>query len=556
MRLIAAHELVHLLQSQYYTAWGTFTGWQNRWFIEAVATYFSAVVCGLTDEQKGECFGGQNGTPADYLNVPLNTNSEQNYYAVAHFFDWLTTKSSIKRDGIIADSLKTSGVSDLTNLSETIVSAGMAKGVNGAFDEYAEYVMTHPEGYGGFNYKIKASLMRFNTNPEHPYLERGVLTDTYTFTKISRWQTPLTVVNIGLEGKNTSDALLVISPKLKSTSYPVKSLTFDFWSGKDADYVGKTPIDKGQTFPYTKPLTIKNFGASSSHRLMEQILINPASSIEYEIAYYLLVAPTVIRAGNGSVVWKTSEIGNIPLDYLKDKGADVYDVYNENWKKLNTQPIGLPNSGTEQRFSDSRILTGHTLHVVVKDKDGNTWPEVQKEIPQSRTVESNVKIKQSVSCGLGKIDLNLQLPTTVIGPGDMTGVTDTGSGDFLTVTASTAIKSEEVRIFTNVGYQFEGDGTSAKTSLAAGAYKDATYAIVTVTGSPNVKTVAVRGSDPPETKIVNEYDLGLESGYKNATFDVYLLFDYFVTYYNKSNKVVDMVTGKAEQKFMHATVYQ
>jgi len=379
MLLTAGHELVHVFQGQYYMLSGLVTGTWNRWFIEAVATYYSACLSGISDEKKGELFGGQDGKPRDYLNCPINTNSDQSYYALAHFFDWMATKSSFKKDSLIADAIS-SGTSDFSNLSQAIVWAGKADGISGALDEFARYLITHPEGYGKFNRAVVDQLTEYNIDPNRAFLDRVTFNDTYTFARLKRSLYATAMTAASLTGNNKTDALLVID-STGTSGGTLKSCTYDFVARTDAGYSGKKPVDDGLTFPYSKPVTIENFGSAGTSKTkeMEQLIanINTSSTASIDVAYYLLVAPSPQVSGN-TVTWSTASVAKIPREYFN--ADDAYEIYDPNWAKLNTQAIGLPAAGaTEQNYVLADAPSG-TVHVVVKDKYGNRWPKVMAEV--------------------------------------------------------------------------------------------------------------------------------------------------------------------------------
>ncbi|MFN4151720.1 MAG: basic secretory protein-like protein, partial [Candidatus Sericytochromatia bacterium] len=151
-----AHEMVHVFQGQYYKISGLFSGRYNRWFIEAVANYYAAVATGLNDEQKKNFYGDFYN---DYLSVGLQSSNDNSMYATAHFLDWLSTKYS---SNIVGDALLKSSGNDMIGLSEAIKSSGETGGIGTAYEEYANYLITNPEGYAGFNKSIKDAMSSYS----------------------------------------------------------------------------------------------------------------------------------------------------------------------------------------------------------------------------------------------------------------------------------------------------------------------------------------------------------------------------------------------------------
>jgi len=88
----AAHEMVHVLQGEYYAVKGLFTGRQNRWFIEATAQYFGALILGLDEMEKAEFYPGS--YSGNYLSVPITANNDGSFYLLGHFLDWLSKSYS------------------------------------------------------------------------------------------------------------------------------------------------------------------------------------------------------------------------------------------------------------------------------------------------------------------------------------------------------------------------------------------------------------------------------------------------------------------------------
>jgi len=237
MKGVSAHELVHVFQSQYYVG-GITGGWLNylfqgnRWFIEATANYYAALVNGFNDEQKKKFFAKDG--YEDYLIMPITSPSEGSMYAAGHFLDWLSIKYSTT---IVGDALAKGGTRDLTNLSEALKDNGVSGGIGEAFKEFGAYLISTPDGYDKFNKQVKDKMADLAKG--YNYASANIFTDTRHFITLKRTLKPLSMSYLKIDANNSSDALLVIdSTKTSGTS--LTYYTYDFAGSTNNDYQGKT----------------------------------------------------------------------------------------------------------------------------------------------------------------------------------------------------------------------------------------------------------------------------------------------------------------------------
>jgi hypothetical protein len=386
MNGIVAHELFHVFQGFFL---GTLSKLADplqlstaqlygiRWFLEATANYYAAVVNNMSDTQKKHLYADKYGI--DYLSVPIDTNDDQNHYSVAYFLDWMST--SYGNTAIVADILNDSNPSSLDplgSMDRVLKVNGEPKGLSGAYDKYMAYFISHPNGYGGFNLAQKVKMPA----PIPP----SALSDKRTFVSFSQTLLPLSSAYLTLKPVTPLDALLVIDSS-KSAAVPnvAKSYVYDFYGSSDSDYQNKKTVDNGLSFPYASktPVTIKNFKA------MEQLFVNSTAlhtNQEYGLSmdYYVLIKPVVKQVQQDAVLWDTTSIGNIPAEYIK--GYDIYQsreggkFYKLNSVKKGQIPYVAGSAEiafvcTLQDCTDS-VKSTDKIIVVIEDKYGNKWPEV------------------------------------------------------------------------------------------------------------------------------------------------------------------------------------
>lgn len=360
-----AHEMVHVFQGQYYKISGLFSGRYNRWFIEAVANYYAAVATDLNDAQKKDFYGD---FYSDYLSIGLQSSNDNSMYATAHFLDWLSTKYS---STIVGDALAKSNGNDMIGLSEAIKSSGESGGIGTAYEEYTKYLISNPEGYAGFNKDIKSAMGNYSVGYQN--ISGRMFNDKRTYLTLNKKLDVLSMTYNSISTNNPSSSLLVIDSS-ESSGALLKSITYDFSGTSNSDYLNKIPLDKYNQVPSKDSINIPNFSKESKNNEFEQVIINvsSASSANVKVKFYTLVTPKITEVDDGKVTWSTNELGNIPKDIL-----DGYDIYKDN-QKLNFSTISANQLKSEISFENDAIEKGDTLTIVIKDKKGNSWPEVEE----------------------------------------------------------------------------------------------------------------------------------------------------------------------------------
>jgi hypothetical protein len=382
MRNVAAHEMLHVYQG--YLLNISMIG-NKRWFLEAMANYYSSLVNGLTDVQKLNWYVGGFGN--DYLSVPIDTAEDQNHYALAYFLEWLST--SYGNTAIVGDMFQ-----DLATTSSGVLSMdrvlklnGEPKGIQGAYEKYLAYFSTHPDGYAGFNGMQKGRMAAHTQS----MLTKSGLNATITFNSLSRSLPPLASTYVSLDLVKPLDSLLVIdSSKSDASTSGVKTYTYDFAGSRDSAFTGKLPVDKGLAFPYIAKtqLTIPNFTAMGQYFVNSTALVD-GRTFNIAVDYYLLVNPKVKQVQTNAVLWDSSAVGNIPASYIK--GYDVYkDAGDGTYVKINSAAKGqipLVVGSTEMSLScistsdcNDSIKPTDKMVVVIEDKYGNRWPQVKESV--------------------------------------------------------------------------------------------------------------------------------------------------------------------------------
>ncbi len=413
MRLTAAHELVHVLQGQYYSAKGLITGQGgNRWFIEAVADYLAARVNALSDVEKASFYGQ---TMADYLSVAVTANNAQSYYTAAHFLDWLSHRRC--QPTLVGDALKNGGNIDLTNLGAAIQKNG-GTGLTTEFLDYLDFIVRNPQDYAQFNFLVK-STMKSHAQANYVPLRTSSFNDQRTFIHLEKRIWPLSATHLSLTASNDADGLLVIDPSA-SDDYPLDSVIFGFLSSKNSDYQGAHPLDESTTFQEMRrtPLTVQHFFKQGSPRAIEHTIGygDASSSLNLHIAYYLLLPPSAV-IGNGKVSW-SHRVGNIPEGYIEG-----YNVF-RNGIKQNKNTIPIDAAASSQEYLMPAVQSSDQVAVQVVDKYGNVWPEIA--VPP---VISSVKVNGAEVSDAGTtIDANFTVQTRLTSSVPLTELTYTYAG--------------------------------------------------------------------------------------------------------------------------------
>jgi len=358
-----AHEMVHVLQGEYYTGKGLFTGRQNRWFIEATAQYFGALALGLSQQEKADFY--PSGYSTDYLSVPLTDNNEGSFYLLGHFLDWLSRTYSTT---VVQDTLGSSWGSDQRALSKQLVDGGCSGGLEEAFARYLRYVLTNPEKEGKLNGQIKSTMANYSLG--YGLLSPGgLMGESRTFVTYLHALRPLSAgyVNLSAQRSLTKSSLMVVEAALLPSS--LERMTYDFEGTSSSQYQGVDPVDKNHDYA-AGTLGLKDFRYNGQVSGMEQLIYNTLNTvIPFEMNYYILVAPEILEIQDGAVLWDTSTAGNIPSSYIQG-----YNVYKDS-VQLNRSIV--PYSSDSQSLSHSGIQKQSTdLVVQIVDKHGNKWPAV------------------------------------------------------------------------------------------------------------------------------------------------------------------------------------
>ncbi|MDA3895375.1 MAG: hypothetical protein PF482_04410, partial [Desulfobacteraceae bacterium] len=342
MKVVAAHELVHLLGDKYYTGTGARL---NRWFYEAIAEFYGTKAAGYTKEAYTTYFSGY----FNYLRVSLDASDETSYYAVGDFLYWLEDKMN----GHVAAGVVISGYSwDITGLNNLLKEWGSSLG-----DEYSQYVLDCTMGDHDYRAdNIKTSITFYNS----------------TLYKKFRFKQPhLTARYIRINPNVFEDGMLVA----ESGAHYFGQIPLKTYSYTDKN-IPVADIDNNleKTTEANKPIVVKHFGKKGTdgvqHSVFHQIIINPliadmtVGGGEYYFDYYILVPPEIKSSSAGEVTWSLPDYGENTI-----KGFHVYS----DGVQLTSNPIN------NRYYADTRILTTSDVQVTVVDKFDNEWPEVEEE---------------------------------------------------------------------------------------------------------------------------------------------------------------------------------
>jgi len=365
----ATHELVHVLQRPFYTMGGLFTGRANRWFIEAVAQYYTARVLKLSEADKPSLYGDM---ISDYLGVSLNSSSEGSLYAAGHFLDWASAQIS---DTLVADALANSSANDMVSLANQIRDQSSYTGLSEALMEYVSWVNSHPQRDGGFNGTIKGTLKGYHSGRQTWPKTNLVFTNQDTYFNL-RTQIPSVAFVYGdFYARNDGDALFVMDAADTPSASDLRSRTFDHLDGRAPAGKESKPLEGILDLFGRKQLTIAYFGRNSTRQSAEQWLLNGSMTRAepVNIHYYLLRTPEVTEQLDGKVTWSTAAAKAIPATLLKG-----YSVYLDNHLIQDNIPVNT--SEVTQSFESPLIkASGLPIKVVITDRHGHSWPEVEAE---------------------------------------------------------------------------------------------------------------------------------------------------------------------------------
>lgn len=383
MRAVAAHELVHLLQGQYYSLYGLFTGRLNTWFIEATANHLAARVLKMTPEARRAFYGdGMSG----YLGKPLNAADDGSMYAAGHFLDYLTARTD---ERLIGDILAGPGGNDLTAITAALDARGIKGGVGTMLAAYVEEIVRTPEGTAGLHQQIKAGMEAYALAEGH--VESTAFTKTAAHRRIRRTLPPFATFYGGFVPRHRNNGLLVVK-SAGSQGALLKSVAFDTISQTDAPYKGRLAIDRYDQVPAKAPWLIRNYGPSEKVKGAEWAVTNTsaASSAKLDMDAYVLPYTFESNQESGLLEWVTTTAASIPRELLV--GWHVYDGYTE----LTTTPLPVTGTGQLQRFSDPRIPDVGLRSIVIEDAAGNFWPERNQYIAIDPDNPSTLKPGESI----------------------------------------------------------------------------------------------------------------------------------------------------------------
>lgn len=371
LQRVTTHELVHVLQGQYYTLSGLLTGRANRWFIEAMAEYFTVRTLGLGDTGKKEVYGD---LLADYLGVPLNSSSDGSMYAAGHFLNWASDQISLS---LVPDALAHSSANDAVSLSSQIRAQSSYSGLGEALINYLHWVNTHPEADGGFNADVKGKLQAFHIAAGTWPKVNLVFTNDQTYIPLDTSLNTLSVLYGEFLARNDDKAMLVMDASAVSNDSSLRSRTYDRVGTSSSDYPNPLSLEGSMDLSVftRKSITIPNFGKTAEHTAAEQWILNDSmtTAMPLKIRYYLLRTPQITEQLDGKVTWSTQAVKQIPAELL-----DSYAVYLNN--HLLEEGLAVERSKAEQSYENPAIRAkGLPVTVTIKDHLGNIWPEMQAE---------------------------------------------------------------------------------------------------------------------------------------------------------------------------------
>ena len=361
LRSVAAHELVHLLQGQFYSTYGLFSGRLNTWFIEATANHLAARVLAMSPERRRAFYGDALTT---YLSVPLNAADAGSMYAAAHFLDHLVARTD---DLFIGDVMAGPRGNDLTAIGQALRGRGIQGGVGAALGAYVEEIVRTPQGTAGLHQVIKAAL-------ESQAVAQGHVAGTSFFKdaahrRIQRTLPPLATFYAGFLPRYANEGLLVVRSSA-SQGASLDSVAFDVVGADDAAYTGRLAVDRYDEVPASRPWLFRKFGPRHAIRGAEWAVTNTsaATSAKLEMDAYVLPHTFSSEQEPGVVSWDASTAASIPKALLV--GWRIFDGDTELTKK----PVPVAEGGGTQSFSHPVIDQHGLVGIALQDVEGNVWP--------------------------------------------------------------------------------------------------------------------------------------------------------------------------------------
>jgi hypothetical protein len=362
---VAAHELVHVFQGQYYT--GGTTGnllntvfSSNRWFIEACANYLPAAVLNYTDQEK-LTFWTKDGD-SEYLANGLTQPDDNNMYTAAHFLNYLV---GLYGDNLLGSVMGSSSKATVA-LSSALKDAGVTGGLGQAYSNYGYWMVTHRDEMAGMNRGILNKLHAFNTK----FAPMPRLKDDRNYLALTRPLAPLAMSYLEVMAANKKEGLLVATLKADKSS-GLDSFTWGFYGNSTAAFEGKLPVDD----PSKASLTFKDCGQGRDCNGLTRLLVSTTSVSTANItdSFYLLFVPDGIQAQEGKVTWSAASVGTIPAEFIS--GYNVFRDLGGTYERLGSAAY---LAGGEQTYANISLKATDTLLVQVEDRFGNVWPEVEE----------------------------------------------------------------------------------------------------------------------------------------------------------------------------------
>ncbi|PIQ23355.1 hypothetical protein COW36_08410 [bacterium (Candidatus Blackallbacteria) CG17_big_fil_post_rev_8_21_14_2_50_48_46] len=368
MRQTVAHELVHVLQGQYYSLWGLFTGRANQWFIEASAQYFAARALNLNSAERSDFFSDGAKNIEHYLSVPILASDARSYYALGHFFDWATAQT---RESLIPDILKTSSVRDSRALNSQLQATQAFNSLGDAIYQYGRFLVTHPEADAQFALATKNAMRSMARN----FLDKPTtnLINQNIYLPFKRELPALASNYLAVYATELSgDNLLVIAAKEKNSE--IETLAFANPATVSAEYQKKQAVDRNTSLYTENSLSVPHFGKDQPNKGFEIFLSNTSltETAKADFELYFLRPPKILEIKEGSVKWDLSALADLPHE--KIKGYSVY-IGSTALKR----EIPLEEGKTEQAFSHQDIHPNSEVRVTMTDLLEHEWPEPIQE---------------------------------------------------------------------------------------------------------------------------------------------------------------------------------
>lgn len=341
MRLVVAHELVHVLGDQHYTSLGAR---YNRWFYEAMANLWASRVAAVSRPRAVQYWMEGCG---DYLKVSLDENDAGSYYAAAHFLDWLETATG-RRVAADVQIQGENGFSDLANLASVL-------GGNSTLSQrYWEYG--------------RVAVMGSTDIPSDRYLwDKVRIENPKPVQAVRLSMTPLTMHAIEVSATVPADGLLVCEPPLRLATSTYAGKIFPLATPEQ--YLEKTST--GET------VNIPHFGAAGTAGVLvselQQLVVAGADAADPEdgaSVFYLLVAPQMtVDYANGHVAWTWTDPGHPTRGGSLIRGFNVYI----DGTKMSDTPVGPTVRGATVGLGGP-LDRASWIVVTVVDQHGNEWP--------------------------------------------------------------------------------------------------------------------------------------------------------------------------------------